>query len=309
MKLVRGIYNIKKEHQGCVLTIGNFDSVHIGHQKLLKCLKNRSKKYKSKNMVMIFEPHPLEFFLNFKAPARLSRLRDKIKYIAKYNINYLLCIKFNNKIASLTKEKFVSKFLIKKLKIKALIIGEDFCFGRDRKGNLNYLMKISKKYNFKVIHIDNVYKIKKRVSSTLIRKALLNNNFFFAEKFMGHSYKLNGRVVYGRQIGSKIGFPTANILFKSLVIPLIGVYIVKVFYLKKELKAVANISKFFINNRFNQQIEVHLIDTYINLYKKNIDIVLIKKIRNEKKFSSFYDLKKKIHEDIIFAKKFFSYFV
>lgn len=308
MKLVRGIYNIRKQHKGCILTIGNFDSVHLGHQKLLHCLKNKSKKYKLKSMVMVFEPQPLEYFLKLKSPARLSRLRDKIKYISEYKIDYLLCIKFNSKIADLTPKKFVSKILIKKLKIKFLIVGEDFCFGKNKEGNLQYLFSVCKKYTFKVISVDSFYYMRKRVSSTLIRKSLIKNNFIFAERLMGHSYRLNGRVVYGRQIGRKIGFPTANVLFRSLMIPVSGVYVVEVFGLqKKPLRAVANIGKCLTNCRFNQQIEVHLIDVCMNIYKKNIDIVLRTKIRDKKKFNSIDELKNKITKDILFAKNFFSY--
>lgn len=309
MKLVRGLHNIKKKHKGCILTIGNFDSVHIGHQELLKYLKNESKRFNLKSMIMIFEPQPLEFFLSYKAPARLSRFRDKIKYFSEYNIDYVLCIKFNKKIASLTAKSFISKILIRKLQIKCLIIGSDFCFGKNKEGNKRYLLNISKRYNFKVISIKKIYKFGKKISSTNIRQALSCDNFKLAKSFMGHSYRLSGRVVYGKRIGSLIGFPTANILFKCLVIPINGVYVVKVYGLKnRSFPAVANIGKRPTVHGINQQIEVHLIDINMNIYKHHIDIVFLKKIRNEEKFNSIHALRSRISEDIISARNFFNFY-
>lgn len=309
MKLVRGIHNIKKKHKGCILTIGNFDSVHIGHQELLKYLKNESKNFNLKSMIMIFEPQPLEFFLTNKAPARLSRFRDKIKYFSEYNIDYVLCVKFNQKIASLTAKSFVYEILIQKLRVKCLITGSDFCFGRNKEGNIKYLLNISKKYNFKMINIKRIYKFGKKISSTNIRKALFFNNFKLAECLMGHPYRLSGRVVYGKRIGSVIGFPTANILFKCLVIPIHGVYVVKVYGLRNKFyPAVANIGKRPTVHGINQQIEVHLIDVSMNIYKRHIDIVFLKKIRNEEKFSSIRALKSRITRDIESARNFFNFY-
>lgn len=308
MQLVRGIYNIKKKHKGSVLTIGNFDSVHIGHQELLKYLIDKSKYFNLKSMVMIFEPQPLEFFLTTQAPARLSSLRDKVKYFSEYKIDYVLCVKFNKKMASLTAKSFISKILIKKLEIKYLIIGNDFYFGKNKEGDVKYLFKISKKYNFKVVKVKKVYKFGKRISSTSVRKALYYGNLKLAEYLMGHSYRLSGRVTYGKQIGSLIGFPTANILFKCLVIPIHGVYVVKVYGLKnKYFPAVANIGKRPTVHGVNQQIEVHLIDINMNIYKQHIDIIFLKKIRNEEKFHSIYELKSRIIRDIISAKNFFHF--
>ncbi|MGP1953102.1 MAG: bifunctional riboflavin kinase/FAD synthetase [Arsenophonus sp. ET-KM2-MAG3] len=306
MKLVRGIHNIRTCHQGCVLTIGNFDAVHRGHQALLKHLKQQAKYLRLPTMVMIFEPQPLEFFFGKNAPTRLTRLRDKIKYFIEYNVDYLLCVKFNIIFASLKPESFVSELLVKKLKVKFLAIGDDFRFGKNRKGDFEYLCEAGKQYGFKVANTESFYNIGQRVSSTAIREALLNDNLTLAENLMGHSCRLSGRVVYGNQLGSSICFPTANILFKCLAMPFKGVYVVEVYGLGNHpFQAVANIGTRPTINGVDQQIEVHLIDMQINIYRCHIDIVLRKKLRNEKRFASINELKQQIDKDIMAAKQFF----
>ncbi|BGI50938.1 MAG: bifunctional riboflavin kinase/FAD synthetase [Arsenophonus endosymbiont of Ceratovacuna japonica] len=306
MKLIRNIHYINSYHNGCVLTIGNFDSVHRGHQSLLKYLKQYSQRSGLPTMVMIFEPQPLEFFLGTKAPARLTCLRDKIKYLTEYGVDYLRCIKFNHKFSALTPQNFVSELLVKKLRVKFLAIGDDFRFGKNRVGDFRYLCKAGEKYGFKVANTESFCDSGKRVSSTSIRKALLNDNLNLAESLMGHSYRLSGRVVHGNQLGSTIGFPTANILFKCLVMSVRGVYIVEVHGLSKyPLPAVANIGTRPTVNGIDQQIEVHLIDINMNIYGRYINIILRKKLRNEQKFSSINQLKNQIYNDIMAARKFF----
>ncbi|AMA64848.1 Riboflavin biosynthesis protein RibF [Candidatus Arsenophonus lipoptenae] len=307
MKLVRGIHNIRAYHRGCVLTIGNFDSVHKGHQFLLKNLKLQSKNLGLPMIVMFFEPQPLEFFLGINAPARLTCLRDKIKYFIEYGVDYLLCIKFNLKFSILTPKKFVTNLLVKKLGVKFLVVGDDFRFGKNRLGDFQYLSKAGKQYNFTVSNSISICNEGKRISSTAVRQALLRNNFILAESLMGHPYRFSGRVIHGSHLGSFIGFPTANILLKCLVMPIKGVYIVEVYGLiNHPLPAVANIGTRPTVNGINQQIEVHLIDVQMNIYGCYIDIVFHKKLRNEQQFSSINELKKQIKRDIIAAKNFFN---
>lgn len=306
MKLVYGIHNIRKYHHGYILTIGNFDAVHRGHQALLKHLKEHGQRLGLPTMVMIFEPQPLEFFLGTNAPARLTCLRNKIKYFTKYDVDVLLCVKFNHKFAALTPKAFVLQLLIEKLGVKFLAIGDDFRFGKDRVGNFKYLREAGKQYGFKVANTESFYNAGSRVSSTAVRQALLSDNFALAENLMGHSYRLSGRVVYGSQLGSKIGFPTANILFKYLIMPVKGVYVAEVYGLVDHLlPAVANIGIRPTVNGVVRQIEVHLIDVSMDIYGRHIDVVLRKKLRNEHKFSSIDELRQQISKDVIFARQFF----
>ncbi|WP_348666424.1 bifunctional riboflavin kinase/FAD synthetase [Arsenophonus symbiont of Ornithomya chloropus] len=309
MKFIRGIYNIRKDHHGCVLTIGNFDSVHRGHQVLLKCLKKESHFRKLPTMVMIFEPQPLEFFCGKKSPVRLTPLRDKIRYFFEYGVDYLLCIKFNHKFASLTPRMFVLEYLVDKLGINFLAIGDDFRFGKDRKGDFEYLFEAGKQYGFTVANTKSFCIKGQRISSTAVRKALLSDNFVLAEHLMAHPYRLSGRIVHGRKLGTRIGFPTANLQLKSWVVPVKGVYIAEVYGLsKKPFKAVTNIGTRPTVNGIKQQIEIHLIDMYINIYGRYIDLVLRKKIREEKRFACINELSKQIRKDIIVAKEFFDFF-
>ncbi|CRK85483.1 Riboflavin biosynthesis protein RibF [Candidatus Providencia siddallii] len=308
MEIIRGVQNIKAYHCGCALTIGNFDGVHRGHQFLLKNLKFKGKQLTIPTIVMIFEPQPLEFFTsNKKIPARLTHLRDKIKYFSEINIDYLLFIEFNKYIASLTPFDFISKLLVNKLDIKHLIIGDDFKFGRNRMGDFEFLKYASEIFGFKVTNTKSIYNIKTRISSTVIRKAIQENNFILAENLLGHPYRISGRVIYGNQIGKKIGFPTANLLLKHLVVPVDGVYIVEVHdgFNKKALPGVANIGKRPTLPVKKTQLEVHLIDENINLYGHYIDVVLRKKLRDEQKFTSLKYLKKQITKDVTMAKEYF----
>ncbi|MGP1924630.1 MAG: bifunctional riboflavin kinase/FAD synthetase [Arsenophonus sp. NEOnobi-MAG3] len=307
MKLVRGIHNIRAHHHGCVLTIGNFDAVHRGHHALLKHLKQQSQRLGGvPTMLMIFEPQALEFFLGKNAPARLMPFRDKINYFTEYDIDYLLCIKFNPTFASLTPQAFVSQLLVEKLGIKFLAIGDDFRFAKDRQGDFKYLSEAGEQYGFEVANTKSFCNAGQRVSSTAVRQALLSDNLILAENLMGHPYRLSGRVVYGRQLGSVIGFPTANISFKCLVIPLKGVYVVEVYGLANHpLQAVANIGTRPTVNGVDKQIEVHLIDVRMDIYGRYIDVVLRKKLRNEQRFASVDELRQQIAKDIMAARQFF----
>ncbi|CAL1329244.1 bifunctional riboflavin kinase/FAD synthetase [Candidatus Providencia siddallii] len=308
MEIIRGMHNIKAYHSGCVLTIGNFDGVHRGHQLLLNNLKLKGKQLNLPTVVILFEPQPLEFFSkNTKTPARLTSFRDKVKYLLEINIHYLLIIKFNKYIASLTHFDFVSKILVNKLNTKYLIIGDDFRFGKNRIGDFNFLKKISKIFNFNIINTESLCDSKIRISSTLIRKVIQKNNFILAEKLLGHHYCISGRVIYGEQIGRKIGFPTANLLLKRFVTPVTGVYIVEIYGLhKKVLQGVANIGKKPTLSSKEIQLEVYIIDINMNLYGCYINVVLLKKLRNERKFKSLKKLKKQIIKDVIATKKYFN---
>ncbi|MFT8229891.1 MAG: bifunctional riboflavin kinase/FAD synthetase [Enterobacterales bacterium] len=303
MKLIRGIHNIKPCHQKCIISIGNFDGFHIGHKSLISNLKNEKLKYNSSIMLIIFEPQPQEYFLKKSAPLRLSRLRDKIKYFKYEKIDYILCIPFKKSFSLITGKDFIRNVLVKKLKIQCIIVGNDFKFGYKRYGNINLLKKLGNHYRFKVINISTQIQNCKKVSSTLIRKALYKDQISFATKLLGHQYCISGRVIHGKKFGRTIGFPTANISLKNKELPINGVYIVKVNGIfTYPLYGVANIGYRPTIYGNKKTLEVHLIDVSINIYGLYIDIVIIKKIRNEKKFNSIEDLTKQISNDILYIK-------
>ncbi|MGJ0629924.1 bifunctional riboflavin kinase/FAD synthetase [Xenorhabdus bovienii] len=305
MELIRGVHNIRARHHGCVLTIGNFDGVHRGHQALLKHLKQEGLRSGLPTMVMIFEPQPLEVFAADKAPARLTRLRDKIRYLSQYGVDYLLCVKFDRNFAANSPEAFVSRLLVEKLGVKFLAIGDDFRFGKNRLGDFHYLQQAGKQYGFDVASTDSFCDSGLRISSTAIRQALQDDDLALAETLLGHPYSISGRVVHGNRLGRTIGFPTANLPLKRLVAPVKGVYAVEVYGLgDNPLPGVANIGNRPTVSGLGQQLEVHLIDTQMDLYGRHIDVVLRKKLRDEQRFASLDALKQQIANDVVAARDY-----
>ncbi|MDD9175447.1 bifunctional riboflavin kinase/FAD synthetase [Aliivibrio finisterrensis] len=298
MELIRGIHNITPDHKGCVMTIGNFDGVHLGHQQVLQQVKSKAKALGLPSVVMTFEPQPMEFFAKEKAPARLTRLRDKFVQLKKLEIERLLCINFNQKFAEQTADEFVEDLLVRSLGVKFLVVGDDFCFGKHRKGNFAMLQEAGKKYGFEVVNTQSFCLEKQRVSSTAIRHALANDNLSDVATMLGRNYSITGRVSHGRKLGRTIGFPTANIPLKRCVSPVSGVYVVRAKDKSgKQLGGVANIGNRPTVNGVRQQLEVHFFDYQANLYGQQLNVELLCKLRDEHKFESFDALKQQIELD------------
>lgn len=298
MELIRGIHNITPDHHGCVMTIGNFDGVHLGHQQVLQQVKAKAKQLGLPSVVMTFDPQPMEFFAKGKAPARLTRLRDKFVQLDKLDIERLLCINFNHKFAQQTADEFVEHLLVKLLGVKFLVVGDDFCFGQHRQGNFEMLQKAGEKYGFEVVNTQSFCLQKQRVSSTAIRNALAEDRFEDVATMLGRNYSITGRVSHGRKLGRTIGFPTANIPLKRCVSPVSGVYVVQAKDSSgKQLGGVANIGNRPTVNGVRQQLEVHFFDYKGNLYGQQLDVELLYKLRDEHKFESFDALKQQIELD------------
>ncbi|MCI4185798.1 bifunctional riboflavin kinase/FAD synthetase [Dickeya dianthicola] len=307
MQLIRGIHNLQACHYGCVLTIGNFDGVHRGHQALLERLKLEGQARGLPVMVMIFEPQPLELFAAEKAPARLTRLRDKVKYLAQAGVDYLLCVTFDASFAANHANTFISSLLVEKLGVKFLVVGDDFRFGAGREGDFLLLQKAGAEQNFEVISTTTFCSSGKRVSSTAVREALAQDDLVLAEELLGHPYSISGRVVHGNELGRTIGFPTANLPLKRQVSPVSGVYAVQVYGLgDAPLPGVANIgTRPTVTGDKRQQLEVHLLDVTLDLYGRHIDVVMCKKLRSEQRFASLDALKQQIANDVVAAREFF----
>ncbi|EOB2574423.1 bifunctional riboflavin kinase/FAD synthetase [Vibrio fluvialis] len=298
MELIRGIHNIKPRHHGCVLTIGNFDGVHLGHQQVLVQVSERAKSLNLPSVVMTFEPQPMELFLKDKAPARLTRLRDKFVQLGKLDIDRLLCVNFNHHFANLDAQAFIRDLLVTRLGVKFLVVGDDFCFGQGRKGNFAMLEQAGREYGFEVVSTQSFCLQKLRVSSTAIREALAADELAVAADMLGRDYSISGRVSHGRKLGRTIGFPTANIPLKRCVSPVSGVYVVEAYGLGEQpVGGVANIGQRPTVNGVRQQLEVHLFDFHGNLYGKQLEVALLHKLRNEHKFESFEALKQQIELD------------
>ncbi|MGL6261587.1 bifunctional riboflavin kinase/FAD synthetase [Vibrio sp. WXL103] len=298
MELIRGIHNLSPQHHGSVLTIGNFDGVHLGHQKVLEQVTQQAKLLGLPSTVMTFEPQPLELFARDKAPARLTRLRDKFVQLSKLDIDRLLCVNFNRHFASLSAEAFIQELLIKRLGVKFLVVGDDFCFGKGREGNFAMLQQAGQEYGFEVVSTRSFCLQEQRVSSTAIREALASNHLAAAKQMLGRDYSISGRVAHGRKLGRTIGFPTANIPLKRCVSPVSGVFVVEVHGIADTpIGGVANIGQRPTVNGVRQQLEVHLFDFHANLYGKQLEVSLLHKLRDEQKFASFALLKQQIELD------------
>jgi riboflavin kinase/FMN adenylyltransferase len=305
MQLIRGIHNISEKNRGCVLTIGNFDGVHLGHQEVLNGLKKQAKLFSLPSTVMTFEPQPQELFNGVGAPARLSRLRDKLTLLNCYKIERLLCIRFDEKFSSMTADEFIEQLLVNKLGVKFLVVGDDFRFGYQRRGNFEMLVQAGKTHGFEVVSTQSLKVSNARVSSTLIREHLSTGNIEQAELMLGHPFMISGRVRHGEKLGRTIGFPTANIALDRKVSPVQGVFAVAVTLDKKEYRGVANIGKRPTVNGLRIQLEIHLFDFQGDIYGKCLDTRVLKKIRDEKKFDSFDLLKQQIERDVIATKTYF----
>ena len=305
MELIRGIHNLRAEHVGCVLTIGNFDGVHRGHQAVLSRLQEQAVQLGLPSCVMVFEPQPLEFFAREKAPARLSRLRDKYEAIAALNIDRLLCVKFDHVFAELTAAEFIEQILVRKLAVRFLVIGDDFRFGLQRRGDFALLVEAGRQYGFQVLSTDTLLHAQQRVSSTLLREALREGRLEDVTQMLGHPYTITGRVAHGAKLGRTIGFPTANIHLKRLVVPVQGVYAVQVLIADAIHFGVANIGFRPTVNGTRSQLEVHIFDFKGDLYGKQLQIQVCHKLRDEQKFPSFPALQTQITMDARQARQWF----
>lgn len=303
MKLIRGWHNVKSEHKGCVLTLGNFDGVHRGHQALLKRLISTSQKNKLPSLVIIFEPQPYEYFHRDKKIGRLMRLREKLKALLDIGIDRVLVGKFNDEFAHVSAEKFISDYLVGKLGVKHIIVGDDLRFGFERRGDFNLLTAMGEKLGFTVEKMPTFDAVGERISSTLVRKALIEGNMDRARALLGHGYAFSGRVAHGDKIGRQIGFPTANIHLHRLYTPIEGVFAVRVYGLgAKPINGAANVGSRPTVGGKKIVLEVYLFDFNQDIYGRYVDVEFVHKLRDEEKFDSVAAMQVQIEKDVEKAK-------
>jgi len=308
MQLTRGIHNMRinvdNNRQGCVLTIGNFDGVHLGHKQVIVALVEKARKLSCEAAVLVFEPQPQELFSPKTAPARLCRLRDKYMLLKNLGVDRLICINFNKKFASLSAETFIEELLVKRLAIKHLIVGDDFHFGENRQGNFDMLKSAGEKFNFSVTDTASHKLSGCRISSTEIRQSLETDDLEGAKAMLGRPYSIIGKVFHGDKRGREMGFPTANIKLKRRVSPVSGVYVVQVNSQFGQHFGVANIGSRPTVAGIRQQLEVHIFDFDNNLYGAIIEVIMLKKLRSEQKFGSLVELTQQIAIDTEQARTF-----
>lgn len=307
MRLIRGMTHLQPLKTGCVLSIGNFDGVHTGHQKVIEKLAAKGKAMNLPVVIMIFEPQPLEFFQGDHAPSRLMRLREKVIQFKSLPVDILLIVKFNGKFADLTAEQFISVFLVNKLNVKHLVVGDDFHFGKARCGNFAMLKEKGQLSGFEVEDTRSFYIKDFRVSSTLIRDALGVGNLSEAKLMLGRDFSVSGRVAQGNKRGRTIGFPTANISLFRKNTPISGVFAVTMTGIDdKAIRGVANVgTRPTVDDGKKVILETHLFDFNQDIYGKYVEVHFKQKIRDEVRFDSLTELKQQIEKDIVVAKQFF----
>ena len=288
-------FSLLNRHKNSILLIGNFDGLHIGHQKLFKLAKKYKRKFKIKIGVLTFDPIPKMFFNKKLKNFKISNLNQKINYLKK----------FDKKFSKINYSNFISYVLFKKLKPKYIFVSNNFRFGNKREGNVSKLKFLEKKYNFKIINPKPLKKKNKTISSTLIRKLITKGKINVVNKYLDRSWSIQGKVKVGRKMGRKIGFPTCNIELNDYVIARHGVYAVNIL-LKNNKKLFKGIANLGYRPTFNQKkllLEVHIFNFSRNLYNKYLTIEFMNFIRKEKKFKNINQLKKQINLDLKIAKK------
>ena len=295
-------YSSKKES---ILTIGTFDGVHVGHNKILKRLIQDSKKNNLSSLVMTFFPHPRMILNKSHEIKMIDTIDEKINLLEKTGLDNLIIHPFDNNFSKIRAKEFVEEILVKKLKIKEIIIGYDHKFGKDREASVEDLKKFGKDYMFTVKEIPAQEIDSIAISSTKIRNAILNGEIEKCNKFLGRNFILTGKVVYGDGLGKKIDFPTANIEIKETykIIPKNGVYLVKTKINSNTYFGMMNIGIRPTVGGTNKSLEIHFFNFKDNIYGKNVSIEIIKKIRDEEKFSSIDQLKIQLKKDEQFCLK------
>ena len=290
--------NLNLKHKKAVVAVGNFDGLHLGHQKVLKEAKIMAKKLKLPFGAITFEPMPVMFFNKRIKNHRINSLNQKKNGFKKLKLDFLIIIKFNKIFSFLTAEKFIENIIYKKINCKYLYISKNFKFGFKRKGNLKTLKFFENKFGYKSIITKPYKKNKKIISSTIIRKKITSGKINEANKLLGRKWSIEGKVIAGEKRGRKIGFPTCNLKLNNYVIPQPGVYAVKVNGNNFAKKGIANIG---FRPTFNGQsllLETNIFGINKNLYNKVINVHFKKFIRKEKKFQNIEELKKQIKTDI-----------
>lgn len=298
MELIRGRHNLKPRHHGCALTIGNFDGVHLGHQAVIEQLRRGAGERGLPSCVMSFEPHPREFFDPDGAPARLSRLRDKVEALAALDVDRLLLLRFNTRLAGLEPQAFIDELLVAGLGVHHVVVGDDFRFGRGRRGDRAWLAASGPANGFTVETAETCLLDGERVSSTRVRHALAAGDLDAAARLLGGPYTIRGRVIRGERLGRQLGYPTANIPLDRYRLPLSGIFAVIAWDASgRRLPGVANLGWRPTVGGTRPLLEVHAFDFDGDLYGAHLRVQLLVRLRPEERFDSIAAMTERMHED------------
>ena len=304
MQILRGLYSL--DTQPVALTIGNFDGVHLGHQALLNDLRAEASARNLQTAVVIFEPHPREFFSPHQAPARLTSLREKLELFSGLGIDRVPVCRFNAHLSSMVAEDFI-RALHEKLHANFVLVGDDFRFGSGRAGDFGLMEKIGMQQGFVVKAMHTLAHDGVRISSTAVRAALVAGQMRTTQNYLGRYYSISGRVVHGDGVGRKLGFPTANIQLKHNLPPVHGIFVVLVHAEGLGvLQGVASLGvRPTVRHDAKPVLEVHLFEFKQQIYGKHLRVEFLQKLRDEEKYPDMETLKRQITLDVEHAKKWF----
>jgi len=310
MQLIESIEKIKEPYNRAVITIGNFDGVHIGHQALFHEVIEKADAIRGTSVAMTFEPHPLRVLKKNGHLPLITLYEQKVELISKSGIDVLICVPFTREFASVSAKDFVEEILIKRIGMRAMVVGGDYSFGKNREGNLDFLRRYVKPGEFELIvadwiqtPTDNV----ERISSTRIRELVMDGMVNHAQKLLGRYYQIRGTVIKGRSRGGKLlGIPTANIRLQDELAPKTGVYAVIAECQNKRYKAVANIGYSPTFDDHIYTVEVHILDFKDTIYGEKIRVNFIERLRDERKFANIDELSYQIRKDITKAREILS---
>ena len=310
MELIEHIDNIERPFENAVITIGNFDGVHIGHQALFHEVIEKADALGGTSIVMTFEPHPARVLKKNDHPPLITLYEQKVELVASLGIDILICFPFTREFAAISAKEFVEDILLKRIGMKAIVLGRDYTFGRNREGNLDLLQTYAENLGFEVIVTDWIHTLQTkpgRIRSTHTRELVMAGKVADAQKVLGRYYQIRGIVATGRNRGGKLlGFPTANITLHDELCPKTGIYAVTVECGSKQYKGVANIGYRTTFDDHEFAVEVHILDFNDDIYGQKIRVNFIQRIRDEIKFSNISELSDQIKKDIVKAREILS---
>ncbi|MBT8131261.1 MAG: bifunctional riboflavin kinase/FAD synthetase [Gammaproteobacteria bacterium] len=304
MEFIHSKASLRAQHRDCVLTIGNYDGVHLGHQAVLRDLQQQADRLGCPTTVMVFEPTPKEFFAGVGAPARLTNLREKLQQLEAIGVDRVLCVNFNRKVAAMSPDSFVDELIIDGLAARHVIVGDDFRYGRDRAGDFETLKKSGERGGFAVTATESFLLRGQRVSSSLIRECLARDDLQSAARFLGRNYSMAGRVRRGQQLGRQLGYPTANIAPGRRVLALQGIFAVEVAGAGPAvLPGIASLGTRPMVDGRQPLLEVHLFDFDSELYGRHLEVRFVARLRGEQVFADLPAMVEQMHRDAAAARQ------
>jgi len=299
MIVIRGLHNFRRISSDLCLSMGNFDGLHLGHQKIIRKMMERASEIGGKGMIFTFNPHPRWVLAPDEPTLLLTTLHERIERLSKWGLDILLLARFDRRLATLDPEPFVQKILVDTLGIREVFVGEGFTFGRNRSGTLTHLKTLGEKYGFVVNQVELMEIDGEVISSSLIRNHIQAGQIEKANHFLGHEYGITGKVIRGSGRGWHMGYPTANLKVVSKVVPPQGVYLVKIIWKNRIWHGLANLgTKPTFDRDGDMGIEVYILGLHEDIYGEKLQLSFEKRIRDEKAFPCAEDLIEQIKHDI-----------